>query len=400
MPAIRILLALLICASVSLGGELQTLSGKVLTGEVVSLSEKEVVFKTATGQVTTPVNDILQIELQREGTLAAGLKYTDIELADGSVLHCTQFAIKGKDVEVTLAASNIKAKVALGSIASFLNEANDAAVRKEWQEKIVSKRGNQDVLAVKVNDVVNGLDGTFGDSGNAKGEVPFEYEVGGQRRKRDLDPTKPQVQGLLFLRSLPSDAPAPLCKVFDMHQGTLVASKVAMTATGFTVTTVAGAKFEFPRQAIARLDYSNDKVVFLSDMKPVELIEKSKQGRKETMKLNKNLDNGSLQLEEQFYSKGLAIHAHTEVTYNLEGKYQRFDAVLGMDALVGGEGKSVVTIEADGNKLFSQTVTRKDKRRDLSFPVKGVRQLRIVVTSEGLFDFGAHVDLANAKLSK
>jgi len=185
-----------------------------------------------------------------------------------------------------------------------------------------------------------------------------------------------------------------------MHQGTLVASKVAMTATGFTVTTVAGAKFEFPRQAIARLDYSNDKVVFLSDMKPVELIEKSKQGRKETMKLNKNLDNGSLQLEEQFYSKGLAIHAHTEVTYNLEGKYQRFDAVLGMDALVGGEGKSVVTIEADGNKLFSQTVTRKDKRRDLSFPVKGVRQLRIVVTSEGLFDFGAHVDLANAKLSK
>ncbi len=379
---------------------MQTLSGKILTGEVVSLSEKEVVFKTASGQVATPVSDVLQIELQREGTLPSGLKYTDIELTDGSVLHCTQFAVKGKDVEVTLAGSNIKAKVALATITSLLNDAHDPAIRKEWQDKIVSKRGNQDVVAVKLGDVLNGLEGTLGDSGNAKGEIPFEYEVGGQRKKKDLDPAKAQVFGLLFLRSLPSDAPSPLCKVVDVHQGVLVASKLAMSPTSFTITTVAGPKFEFPRQAIARLDYSNDKVVFLSDMKPAELIEKSKQGRKETMKLNKNLDNGPLQLEEQFYSKGLAIHSHTEVSYNLDGKYQKFEAVLGMDTLVGGDGKSLVTIEADGNKLFSEAVTRKDKRRNLSLPVKGVRQLRIVVTSASLFDFGAHVDLANAKLSK
>ncbi len=401
MPTCRTLLALFVCASLGLGGELQTFSGKILNGDLVSLSEKEVVFKAGTGQVTTPVSDILQVEFQREGTLAGGLKYTDIELMDGTLLHCTKYAVKGKDLEVTLAGSDLKAKVPLATISSLLNDAQDPAVRKEWQEKIVAKRGNQDILAIKLNDVLNALEGTLGDSGTEKGEIPFEYEIGGQRQKKDFDPAKAQgLQGLLFLRSLPSSAPAQLCKVYDMHQSVLVAGKLALGSTGFTITTVAGPKFEFPRQAIARLDYSNDKVVFLSDMKWAELIEKSKQGRKETLKLNRNLDNGSLQLEDTVYSKGLAIHAHTEITYKLDGKYQKFDATLGMDTLVGGNGKPVVTIEADGTKLFSAAVTRKDKRRTLSFPVKGVRELHIVVTSTGLFDFGDHVDLANAKLSK
>src|SRR5207245_2560840 len=143
----------------------------------------------------------------------------------------------------------------------------------------------------KLNDVLNGLEGTLGDTGNAKGEITFEYEVGGQTRKRDLDLTR--AQGLLFLRSLPASAPSPLCKIFHVHQGVYIAGKLALDADKFTVTTVAGPAFEFPRKAVARLDYSNDKVVFLSDMKPADVVEKSKQGRKETMKLNKNLDNGS-----------------------------------------------------------------------------------------------------------
>ena len=101
--------------------------------------------------------------------------------------------------------------------------------------------------------------------------------------------------------------------------------------------------------------------MFLSDLKPADLVQKSKQGMKETLRQNKNLDNGSLQIGDVPYSKGLAIHAYTELTYNLDGKYQKFDAVLGMDAQVGGDGKPVVTIEADGTKLFSETITRKDK---------------------------------------
>jgi hypothetical protein len=96
----------------------------------------------------------------------------------------------------------------------------------------------------------------------------------------------------------------------------------------------------------------------------------------------------------------LAIHAYTELVYNLDGKYSKFEAVLGMDDQVPGDGKPVVKIEADGKELFAGTVSRRDKRRILSCDVKGARQLRIVVSPGRLFDFGDHVDLANAKLNK
>jgi hypothetical protein len=386
------------CVTAGLAGELQTLSGKTHHGELVSLSDKEIVFRATSGQVTAPVADALLLDLQRDQPLPSGLKYTEVELTDGTVLHAVKVAIKGKDVELTLAVSNIKAKVPLAAIVSLLNDAQDAAVKQEWQTRCVAKKGNQDILALKVNGVLNALEGTLGEVGTDKGEIAFEFELGGARKKRNVDPAK--AQGMLFLRTLSADAPSPVCKLFDLHQNVIVVGKLALKATGFAVTSVSGATVEYPRTTVARLDYSNDKVVFLSDMKPAELVEKSRQGRKETLRNNKNLDNGTIQVEDQVFSKGLAVHSHTEVTYNLDGKYQKLEAVLGMDAMVGGDGRPVVRIETDGKEVFAATITRKDRRKELNIPVKGAKQLRIVVTSSGLFDFGDHVDFANAKLSK
>ena len=71
-----------------------------------------------------------------------------------------------------------------------------------------------------------------------------------------------------------------------------------------------------------------------------------------------------------------------------------------MDDVVGGDGQPRVRIEGDGRELFGQVIGRKDERRNLDLDVGGVRQLRVIVSSARPFAFEAHVDLANAKLSK
>ena len=383
--------------------DLHTLSNKIVSGEIAEITDKHVVMTTLSGIVNTPIADILRIDLQRESAIPPGVKFLDVELVDGSLLHCTKVQLKGPAVELSLTSADLKLTVPLTAISSILNDAQDSAIRQEWQDKIVVKKRNQDILAIRLNGVLNGIDGTLADAANDKGLLPFEYDSGGNRRKREIDPAR--VQGMVFLRTLPANAAAPVCKVYDASQNVVVASKIEVTSTGFTVTAVAGPRITFPKPAVTRLDFSNDKVVFLSDLKPAEHIEKSRQGRKDTLHLDKNLENGPLKIEGQTYSKGLAIHAHSELVYNLDGKYQKFEVVIGMDDAVGNDGlplgRPLVKIEADGRELFAQIITRKDKRRDLPpFDVKGVRQLRIVVTSTGLLDFGDHVDLANAKLSK
>jgi hypothetical protein len=71
-----------------------------------------------------------------------------------------------------------------------------------------------------------------------------------------------------------------------------------------------------------------------------------------------------------------------------------------VDDLVGGDSQAVVRIEGDGRELFAGVVSRKDRPRPLNLDIQGVKQLRIVVGSQGLLDLGDHVDLADAKVSK
>jgi hypothetical protein len=394
----RVLAVLLLTASPALAGDLHTLTGKTFTGDIASLSDKEVVFRTPAGTETIPTAEVLLIGMQRDAALPAGTKYSEVELIDGSILRCAKFSFRGKEAELRLAAADQVLHIPLAAISYILNDAQDQATRQDWQEKQLPRRGNQDILAVKVEGVINGIEGTLSDSATPEGKIPFEYGPSENKRKRDIDLAN--AQGVIFQRTLGADALPPLCKVHDVHQNVLVAAKLTLGEKTLTIDTVSGAHVEYPLAAVARLDYSNDKIVFLSDLKPAEQIEKSRQGRVEVLRLDKNLENGPLQLEGQIYAKGLALHAFTDLTYNLDGKYAKFEAVLGMDDQVPGDGKPAVKIEGDGKELFASTVTRKDKRQNLSCDVKGIRQLRIMVSPSGLFDFGDHVDLANAKLSK
>jgi hypothetical protein len=394
-------MCLLLLACPSRGDELQSITGKILQGELISVDEKGVVLRGSNGKQHTPLSEILQIQIQREIPIPADVRYTDLELTDGTLIHCSAFAIKGKEIEAKLAVSGLSVRVPLAAITYLLNDAQEPAVRQEWQEKHVPRRGNQDLLAVKLNGVVNDLDGTFGDKESEHGALRFEYGGGDAKNKRDIDLTNFQViQGAVFLRSPGVTSVPQLCKIHDVNQNVVAASKLELGSKSMTVTSASGLVVQYPRDGLARLDFSNDKIVYLSDLRPAETVTRSKQGRTDRLGIDRNLENGPIQIEGQVFGKGLAVHAHTELVYNIDGKYAKFEAVLGMDDTVGGAGKPSVHIEADGKELVARNITRKDKRQDLSCDIRGIKQIRIVVSSTGLLDFGDHVDLANARLSK
>lgn len=348
--------------------------------------------------IIEPIEAVIGVDLQPAVPLPKGLKYAEVELTDGSLVHCVRFAVNARDIALTLAGSGHLVRLPLTAVANILNDADDPAIRQEWREKHLGKKRNQDYLAIrpKGGGAINGLEGTI--SGNDKGQVVFELERRGKREKHELDPAR--IQGLVLLNGLDLQAPPSLCQVFDVNQNLLIASRVTADAQNFTITLVCGAKLEYPRSAIARLDYRSDKLVYLSDLKPVDVIVKTKQGRTDNWRIDKNLEDGSIQVEGQVYGKGIALHSHTELVYALDGKYKELKAILGMDDMVGGDGSPVVKIEGDGKELFGCTVTRTDKRRELALDVKGIKQLRIIITSSGLFDFGDHVDFADARLCK
>src|SRR5688500_10679931 len=100
----RKLLASVIClvlVSAALADELRTLGGKTVTGTVTRISDSEIVLKTDTGDVATPLAQVLAVDL-KPGKAIELANYTDLRLIDDALLHCVTVAVKGKDVEATL----------------------------------------------------------------------------------------------------------------------------------------------------------------------------------------------------------------------------------------------------------------------------------------------------------
>jgi NPCBM/NEW2 domain-containing protein len=408
MPTGRTVAALLLIASAGLrpaiAADLRPLQGDTVKGEVVSLNAREVVIHGDGKDVTTPVEQVLQIDF---GSAPKPLpaKYIDVELADGSLLHCGQVVLRGKQVEADLVGGQ-KLQFPLDAVGYILNDAQDARWQRQWKE-LLGKKHNSDVLAsVRDGEPVT-LNGTFGNA-DAEGQT-IAFDLNSQGRPRDIKVEK--IHGLLFFRQPDPKAPPVLCKLSDTSADLVMVSDVAATPDGFTVTTPVGVKIDYPRALLVRLDFSKGKLTYLSDLDPAKVVYASTEDRPEPYRRDKNLDNGDLKLANADKAqgacprgtvpKGLAVHAYTALEYDLGGDYREFTTWLGVDQDVGSAGGATkVEVQGDGKELFTGTVAPADAPVHVTCNVKDVRRLRIIVSSPDLLDLGRHVDLADAKVSK
>jgi hypothetical protein len=398
MPFLRACIVFLLGAAVGMGAEVRTLAGMTLTGDIVKLSEKEVVVKTAEGEVATPITQVLTIDLgPANNLLPANAKYRDVELMDGTVLHCGDVQFKGKEVKLTTVAGQ-EVKAPLAALRYYIGDAHDAKIMQSVRERFLTKRRTHDILIAKTADgQLNGLEGTLGDADD-KGET-IEFELTGSGKKVQLALTR--VQGMVFSRTIRGDLPEAVCKLTDNHKNTVVASGLALTPTGLTVTTPYGAKIDYTTSMVARLDFSTGKLTFLSDLEPSKVVETNNLDRVEHYRKDQNLDGEKIRLGGEKYDKGLSLHAYTELEYKLDGEYEFFQAVIGVDDLVGGaDGHTIVRLEGDGKEITSWKIARKDNPLKVKVPIKDVHRLKVVVASGDLLDLGKHVTLADAKVSK
>jgi hypothetical protein len=314
-------------------------------------------------------------------------------------LLCSAVAIKGGTVELTMI-PDVKVTLPVTAVFTILRDAQEPNLRQEWQD-FLSKRGRLDMVVIRADDKLNGLEGTFGPgTGDA-----IEFTPSGADQKRTVRLNR--AQGLIFVQKADSEAPAPLCKVSDNAGNLLVAADVVLNANGLTVTTVSGARIALPdAKPLAKLDYSKGKLAYLSDLTPTREAttlateDDGQYARFVHYRKDLNLDNQPLKLNGKQYAKGIALHAGTQLVYPLGADYKEFHAILGVDDGVETESRVAVIIEGDGRELFRGQTKAKDPPKTLALDVRGVRDLRITVRATGLLDFGAQAALADAKVSK
>jgi len=109
-----------------------------------------------------------------------------------------------------------------------------------------------------------------------------------------------------------------------------------------------------------------------------------------------DVEDNPLVLGSRRYVKGLGTHAPSTIVYRIDGRYERFVAVVG-----GGEAKGTVVFQVfgDGRKLYDSGVMHGLRgTKNVDVPVKGVKVLRLVVTDAGDNYFCDMATWADARL--
>jgi len=395
---LRSLAVLIVFAPFAAAAEIRTLTGQKLTGDLVAIDSKQIVLKTATGEVATPIKQILTVDLQSPAGPAVP-KFMEVELTDGTLLRCDDVKIKGKTVVLTLAGvpagPGQVLEVPMAAVFYVVRDGHDAAIKKEWSA-FLAKRGKRDVLVVKKEGRFDGLEGTA-DQGDDTGEI-IEFELAtGAKTKIKLS----RLSGLIFNQVQTGETVETLCRVTDAMKNVYAAKDITRKGDAITLTTVSGVKVEFPKtQLVAKLDYSKDKITYLSDMEPVEVKLPGADDFGPAFARDTNLDGvDPIKLNNVVYIKGLAVHAPAAITYNLNGDYKEFKAVLGVDDSVQADKAVRVVIEGDNRPIFQAEFRRKDPPKPIVVNIKDVRFLRVVVdTSE--FPLNCQAALADARVNK
>jgi len=115
---------------------------------------------------------------------------------------------------------------------------------------------------------------------------------------------------------------------------------------------------------------------------------------------NKSVDNHPLFIDGKRYERGFGTHANSTLRIRLNGKGERFSAIVGIDDEVGQRGSANFKVVGDGKTLWESGLLRGgDPAKEASVDLRGVSTLILLVDdADGDINYD-HGDWADAKIS-
>jgi hypothetical protein len=163
---------------------------------------------------------------------------------------------------------------------------------------------------------------------------------------------------------------------------------------------VFGAAVIVPLADVAALDLRQGRAVYLSDLRPLEYACAPFLGVSWPLTVDASASGRQLCVGGGCHDKGLGMHAKSRVTYDLLGRFERFEATVGLDERTGGRGRVRVEVLLDGTPqaLGDGAELTAGQPLGLRVDVSKARRLTLAVHFAGRGGVGADVDWADARL--
>ncbi len=274
-------------------------------------------------------------------------------------------------------------------------------------------QGDALVIYNKKRDSFDQLDGILGDISAEK--VQFEWDG------ETLPVNRNKVGAVGYFHAKRESVTDPVCWL-KLADGTrLPIAKLLRTGSTIQATTISDVDFSIPLDMVRVADYSHDKLIYLSDLKPTyqqwspridlpssaQLIKQHGMPRRDQSFTGSTLalvwphpKTGILGGERKNFEKGLALRSRTVMRYRVPKGMTRFIAIAGIDPETSAEGHITLELFADKRLLWEGEIIGGAEPTEINVELGTARELRIVVDFGENLDYGDRLHLVEARISK
>jgi hypothetical protein len=361
--------------------------GRTSTGEILAIDPRSVVLQSGHDKITIDRQQILAIDLP--GPIVDEPTETALLLRGDGIIRVRQ--IQADDRVCTLERTDGQnLQVPMGQVLAIVFEMCDRAELtaryRQWgvpseRDRLVAVRGNERA-------VLSGLVGPI-----TPETVTFTLD------QQTLDVKRERVREIGFALTT-ADAKANVL-LTDREGNTWPADDIEKSAESFVSLSENLGRLEWPAENLRRIDFSGRRVRHLSTLEPVLVEQTPYFDQVWPWKIDRSLEEEPLRLRAgdgslRLYSRGLALHSRTALTYTLEPDQSRLVVDVGIDPDVAPAGSAKVVILVGAKIIWEQEITGRDSIRSLDLPLpkpqpgtNGERRLTLLV------DFGAQGDMGD-----
>lgn len=371
--------------------EISTIEGMRHAGTLTSAGTESWTLNVDGKSVDVLLSSMLEARMETKDVSTAAPPHETV-LIDGSRIGTSAVALAGQTLTITApAADSIRLpRLAIGNIR--LAE-SPSSVDDQWAALLERER-REDWLVIRKQDKLDFVPGVISEITAEHVSLLLDGETVPVPRAR--------VFGVIFhQRQSGNDESAGVIELAGGDR--LAVQSVTGDDSEFEVHLAAGPTLRIPVVSVRAVDFSADKLTWLSSLKPRDIKHEFRFiGWAAPVRNDRDSWGGDayLRLGNQTFSRGVCIRSKAVVQYRLNGDFRRFVALMGIQE--DYQGAVHVEILADGQKLLDQAVSWRDEKPvNLDLDVSGKFLLEIRVGyGEDKDDIGDNLVLAEARLLK
>jgi len=222
----------------------------------------------------------------------------------------------------------------------------------------------------------------------------------GERAETNVQ--RKRIKALVFNRNLNIfETPAK-----DMYAGLLLrdgsrlsAGKLQLAHGQLAIETLFETKLKTSFVHVRNISFHNGRLVYISDIEPAKYEHTPYLSLRWPLGRDRTVGGNRLRLRNHVYRKGLGMHSHGRVTYDLAGRFKGFKSLVGVDDEAAGRGSVVFRVWLDGKKAYqSPVLTGSGTAESIDLDLAGAKVMVLEVDFADGGDVADRATWADARL--